>query len=278
LGHQKILQYLEKKAKKSKLFSLVVTFSPHPEKILGKAKIKEIQTLDQRLKEIEMFDVQAVCVIVFDKEFSNFSSREFIQEFVAKKLKAKEVIVGENFRFGKNREGDVSTLKRLAKDSNLHIHSIPPVTLEGKIISSSLIRNLLEEGFVEKANVLLGRPYSIVGKVIKGKSRGKSLGFPTANIATKNEIVPSGIFITTTKIDSETLPSLTNVGDCPTFKQQERNIESYIINFNQNLYGKKIGISFIKKIREEKKFKTPEELSLQIKTDLKTAREYFNLK
>jgi len=278
LGHQKILQLLAKKAKKYALPSLVLTFSPHPEKILGEKRIKMIQTLDQRVREIKKFDIEAVLIVPFDEKFSNLSGQDFIQKIVANTLKAKVVIVGENFRFGKNRGGDILLLHRLASGLNFQIHSIRPVIKKGMIASSSLIRSSLQEGKIEIAHDLLGRFYEIEGKVIKGKSRGKALGFPTANIETENEIVPPGVFITTAGIESETFPSLTNVGNRPTFGQQETIIESYIINLNKNLYGEKIKINFIKKIRGEMKFKTPDELSKQIEKDLEKARDYFGLR
>lgn len=277
LGHKKILKFLSKKADELGLLSMVLTFSPHPEKILGETRIKMIQTLDQRLEEIKKFGVQAVLVISFDKKFSNFSGQEFIQKILVNLLRAKVLIVGKNFRFGKNREGDTFLLRRLASRFNLQVFSLPSVSKGGMIVSSSLIRKFLQEGEIEKPNVLLGRTYVIKGEVIKGKSRGKILGFPTANIQTRNEIVPPGVFITNVTIGLKKIPSLTNIGHCPTFGQQETNIESYIINFSKNLYGKKIRIYFIKKLREEIKFDTSEKLSQQIKKDIDTAKDYFNI-
>jgi len=277
-GHQKILKFLSQKAKKLGLFSLVLTFSPHPEKILGEKRIKMIQTLDERVKEIEKFGIQAVLIVSFDQKLSSLSGKEFVQKILLNKLKAKAVVVGENFRFGKNRAGDISLLQQMASRFDFQVHSIPAVSKQGMIASSSLIRSLLREGKIEKANLLLGRPYEIEGKVIKGKSRGKALGFPTANIETKNEIIPAGIFISTVGIGLETYPSLTNVGNCPTFSQREINIESYIINFNKDLYGKTIRIRFIKKIRKEIKFKTQDDLAAQIKKDLQVAKKYLKLK
>lgn len=277
LGHKKILKFLSKKADELGLLSMVLTFSPHPEKILGETRIKMIQTLDQRLEEIKKFGIQAVLVISFDKKFSNFSGQEFIQKILVNLLRAKVLIVGKNFRFGKNREGDTFLLRRLASRFNLQVFSLPSVSKGGMIVSSSLIRKFLQEGEIEKPNVLLGRTYVIEGEVIKGKSRGKILGFPTANIQTRNEIVPPGVFITNVTIGLKKIPSLTNIGHCPTFGQQETNIESYIINFSKNLYGKKIRIYFIKKLREEIKFDTSEKLSQQIKKDIDTAKNYFNI-
>ncbi len=278
LGHKKILECLATEAKKNDLLSLVLTFSPHPERILGEKRIKMIQTLDQRVNEMKKFGIDTILIIPFDEKFSSLSSHDFVQKIVVDRLKAKAVIVGENFRFGKNREGDISLLFRLASGYNLKVHSIPPVTKEDMIVSSSLIRNFLKEGKIEKANVLLGRFYEVAGKVIKGKSRGKTLGFPTANIKTENEIIPHGVFISTTGIGPETFSSLTNVGRCPTFNQKETNIESYIINFNKDIYGKKIRIHFLKRIRDEIKFKNQAKLSKQIKKDFELAKSYFKLR
>lgn len=277
LGHKKILEFLTKRAEKNALLSLVLTFSPHPERILRRKRIKMIQTIDQRVNEIKKFNVEIVLIVPFDEKFSSLSGQEFIKKIIVRRLKAKAVIVGESFRFGKNRDGDISLLRNLAQRHNFQVYTIPSVTKEGTIVSSSIIRKYLQEGNIEKANLLLGRAYEIEGKVIKGKSRGKALGFPTANIDTKNEIIPQGVFISTTGIAAKKFPSLTNVGSCPTFNQEETHIESFIINLNKDLYGENIRINFIKKIRDEMKFKTKSELSQQIMKDLEIAKSYFKL-
>ncbi len=277
LGHHKILECLEKTAKEYGLFSLVLTFFPHPGKILGKNKLKMIQTLDQKIREIRKFDIQALLIIPFDVQFASLSGQDFIQKIVLDTLRAKAVIVGSNFYFGKNREGDVSLLQRLSSKFKFRVCPIPAVIQNGETISSSLIRNLLQEGKVEKANRLLGRPYEIEGKVVKGQSRGKALGFPTANIETENEIIPQGVFITKTRVGSKILPSMTNVGKQPTFDQIDLHIESFIIDFDRDLYGEHIGIHFLKKIRDQVKFKTPDELARQLEDDLQTTKAYFKL-
>jgi len=277
LGHKKILQFLSQEAQKYDLFSLVLTFSPHPDILLGKGKVKMIQTLDQRLKAIEKFGIQAVLITPFDKEFSNLSSDEFIQKIVVSALKAEEVVIGEDFQFGKNREGNINTLRAMGPRLRFRVHEISNVIKDGRTVSSSLIRHLLQEGKVEEANILLGRYYEIEGRVIKGKDRGKALGFPTANIETENEIIPMGVYVSQVFIDSRPYPSLTNAGRRPTFGQEDMQIESYIIDFDKKLYGQEIAVRFIKKIRDEIKFKSPEELSLQIKQDLGQAKAYFKL-
>jgi len=275
LGHQKILKFLDEKAKEHDLLSLVLTFSPHPEKVLGENRISTIQTLDQRIREIGRFNVQAVLVIPFDKKFSSLSGRDFIQKIISNTLKAEIVIVGENFRFGKNREGDTSLLRRLSSQFRFQVHSVPSVILNGETVSSSLVRKFLQEGWVEKVRALLGRNYEIEGTVIKGHSRGKSLGFPTANIKTENEIIPQGVFITQTRIGSQTFPSMTNVGSQPTFKQKGMHIESFIIDFEKELYGEPIALGFLKKIRDEIKFRAPADLIRQLEKDLAATKDFF---
>ena len=278
LGHHKILECLDKTAREYGLFSLVLTFFPHPGKILGKNKLKMIQTLDQKIREIRKFDIQALLIIPFDEQFASLSGQDFIQKIVLNTLRAKAIIVGKNFYFGKNREGDIPLLHRLSSKLEFRVCSIPAVIQNGETVSSSLIRNLLQEGKVEKANRLLGRSYEIEGEVVKGQSRGKALGFPTANIETENEIIPQGVFITKTRIGSKILPSMTNVGKQPTFVQKDLHIESFIIDFDRNLYGEHIGINFLKKIRNQVKFSTPDELARQLEDDLQTTKAYFQTK
>lgn len=274
-GHQKILRLLIQKARRSNLPSLVLTFFPHPAQVLNKRDLKMIQTLPQRIKEIHKFNPQFLLIINFDKDFSHLSSHDFIRTIIVHKLHAQEIIVGQNFHFGKNREGNIDLLRSLSSQYHMTVHPVSSVRKNGMIISSSIIRELLTEGKVEKANRLLGRSYEINGKVFKGKARGKKLGFPTANIQTDNEILPPGVYLSKVEIDSDELPALTNVGVCPTFSQNELNIESYILNFDTSLYGKRINIRFLKKMRDEIKFDSPDDLSSQLKRDIETAKSFF---
>ena len=278
LGHRKILQILVREARKHNLFSLLLTFSPHPEKVLVGRKPKMLQTLNQRLREIEKYGIQIAVVLPFNRRFAGLSAEEFVRTIVLEKLKAKKIIVGENFRFGKNREGDVSKLNAFAAEFHFDIQSIPQVAKKDDVVSSSLIRELVQKGDIERANTLTGRPYEIEGTVIKGKSRGKNLGFPTANIHSLNDLAPPGLFISEVEIGSKSWPSVTHVGSKPTFNEKDTHIESYIIGFRNNLYGQRIRISFLRKIRDEKKFRTPEDLSHQIRKDLESAKSYFQKK
>jgi len=275
LGHRKILHVLTEDAKKNNLFPLLLTFHPHPAKILAKRKIELLQTIEQRLDEIKKSGIQMIVVLSFDHNLSQITAEEFIRTIIIQKLMAKKVIVGDNFRFGKDRDGDVTKLQELASRYGFSIQSIPPVTVHGSAVSSSLIRKLLQKGEIKKANMLLGRPYEIEGTVVRGKSRGKRLGYPTANIHPLNDIAPPGVFISNVGIGSHIYPSITHVGSKPTFNEKDIMIESYIIDYNDSLYKKKLRVSFLEKIREEKKFETPEALSLQIKKDLEQTLIYF---
>ncbi|MBN1224114.1 MAG: bifunctional riboflavin kinase/FAD synthetase [Candidatus Aminicenantes bacterium] len=277
LGHQKILETLIFESEKYGLVSVALTFSPHPKKVVGKDPIKMIQSLGQRLKIIEQFHVHTVLILPFNKELANHTAEDFIQNLVLDPMKAEEVIVGKNFCFGRNRSGCSKTLCDLGEKNDFRVLIIPPVTVGGTTVSSSLIRRLLCEGNLEKANSLLGRPYEIEGTVIEGKRRGKSLGFPTANIRTDNEIIPRGVFLSRTIVEGRDFPSMTNVGKCPTFDQSTTNVESYLLNFDSDIYGKIIQVRFLKKIRTEQKFDSTQDLSRQIKKDLRLANEFFNL-
>jgi riboflavin kinase/FMN adenylyltransferase len=275
LGHRKILQVLVEDAKKSNLFPLLLTFHPHPAKILAKRKFEMLQTIEQRLDEIKKSGVQMTVVLSFDENLSQITAQEFIRTIIVQKLKAKKVIVGDNFRFGKDRDGDVEKLQEWSSHYKFSVRSVPPVIRQGSVVSSSLIRKLLHSGEIEKANKLLGRPYEIEGTVIRGKSRGKRLGFPTANIHPLNDIAPPGVFISKVGIGSRVYPSITHVGSKPTFNEKDSMIESYVIDYNDSLYKKKLRVFFLKKIREEKKFETAEALSLQIKNDLEKTQAFF---
>lgn len=277
LGHKKILQFLASEAEKHKLPSLVLTFSPHPERYFGKNPVKMIHTMDQRLKEIEKNNITMTFILPFSEDIASLSSHDFIQKIMIDTLHAKEIIVGDNFRFGKNRTGNVHILKKLSSLCGFNFFSIPPEKEHGRIVSSSLIRTYLLKGEIEKANALLGHPYEIEGTVIKGHSRGKNLGFPTANISSINEINPHGIFFSYVYFQGQKRPSLTNIGTSPTFGSSETQIESHIIDFTGNLYGQTQKIQLLKKFRDEIKFNTPEQLVEQLKKDLAAAKSFFKL-
>ncbi len=275
LGHLKILETLTQKAIARNLNSLVITFSPHPEKVLGQEPIHMIQTLDQRLESLRLNGVAATLVIPFNNYFFRLTAEEFVRDILVGRLQAQLIVVGSDFRFGRGRQGNSEYLTQAGTELGFAVVVVPPVIMDGQIVSSSLIRRLLEKGQVEIASRYLGRPYEIEGSVIRGESRGQSLGIPTANIITKNEILPAGVFITETQVKGSFFPSVTNIGNRPTFEASDSSVETHLLNFQGDLYGLDIKIRFHRKIREEKKFSDPQGLRRQILQDIEKARQFW---
>ncbi len=275
LGHQKIIKTLVSEAKELGLKSVVLTFSPHPEKILGQETIRMIQTINQRLEGLKGLGVEAALVIPFNDHFFRLQPEEFIQEILIFRLQAKLVVVGKDFRFGYGRQGNPDYLAEAGKKSGFKVKIIPPVMINNEVVSSSLIRTMLEKGQVDKAAIYLGHPYEIEGTVVQGDSRGQILGIPTANIAPRNEILPSGVFITESEIQDKLFPSVTNIGKRPTISSSSQTMESHLLNFRGTIYGQEIKTKLLKKIRDERKFPDLESLRQQILQDIEQARQFW---
>ncbi|MFZ2055349.1 MAG: bifunctional riboflavin kinase/FAD synthetase [Candidatus Aminicenantales bacterium] len=275
LGHQEILRFLVDKARERKLTSLVLTFSPHPEKVLGGGRTAMIQTLEQRLAGIRASGVEAVLLADFTKAFADLTVEEFVSRIIVTFLAAKEVVIGENFRFGRNRRGDVGDLRRYGRKTGFAVHPRPAIFRNGQVVSSSRIRGLLQAGNILVANRLIGRPYLVEGRVIRGRGRGRDLGFPTANIRAENEIAPPGVYLTLARIQDRLYPSLTNSGSRPTFGGGPAQIETYILGLQGVLYRKRIGLHFLRRLRKEKRFPGEGELIRQIRKDVAASRLYF---
>jgi riboflavin kinase/FMN adenylyltransferase len=276
VGHQRILRILVKKAEEKGLVSLVLTFSPHPERVLESGRIAMIQTLEQRLAGIRSAGVQAVLLAAFDKAFAGLTSAEFADRVIVSSLRAKEVVVGENFRFGRFRQGDVDDLRRFGRRLGFAVSPISSSIRNGEVVSSSLIRRLLGDGNIRAANALLGRPYDIEGRVVHGSGRGRELGFPTANIQSANEILPQGVYFTEAVLSGRSHPSLTNIGHRPTFGAGRLQVEAHIFDFRGSLYRRRIGLRFLQELRGEKKHSGPEDLITQVRRDIAAARAYFD--
>jgi riboflavin kinase/FMN adenylyltransferase len=234
-----------------------------------------IQTLAQRLAGIRSQGVKTTLIVPFNRAFSSLSKRAFAREILISELRTRFVVVGSDFRFGRGREGDIDDLRRLGRELGFSVRPVAPVVRRGRVISSSLIRALLQAGQVDEAADFLGSPYEIQGRVIRGSARGTALGIPTANIETANEITPGGVFLTEFQIGNCAYPSLTNIGRRPTFGHDRCHIESYLFGFRGSAYGRKIRLRFFRKLRPEKKFATPEALVVQIRADMAAARSWF---
>ncbi|ADL07989.1 bifunctional riboflavin kinase/FAD synthetase [Thermosediminibacter oceani] len=283
LGHQKLISELVTIADEKGLESFVVTFEPHPSKILFPEKSSPLITsLGQKQKVIEAHGVKNLVVIPFTRTFSEMSYEEFIDCVLIEKLKAKLVVVGYNFRFGSGGRGTVEELIIMGKKKGFDTLIIPPVTLEEKVVSSTLIRSMIERGDMVEARALLGRPFSIEGKVVTGEAIGRKLGFPTANVSFSPEIVvPAyGVYAVLVSLRGKFYKGIANVGEKPTFKRKVANnqptLEVHIFDFNEQIYGEEVEVYFIERIRDERLFPDAKSLAQQVKQDFLRARSILD--
>ena len=275
-GHQKLFKLAQSYKKKYNLKIGVINFDPMPKMFFNK-KLKNfrLSNVDQKIKLLSKFKVDFVITKKFDKKFSKTKALNFIIEILNKKLNSKFIFVSNNFRFGNNREGNVDLLIENEKTYNYKVVKPKPLTKDKKIVSSSLIRNLLENGFLEKANKLLDRNWTIEGIVQKGRQVGKKIGFPTCNIDIYDYVLAKpGVYAVKVlrKNNTKYLRGIANLGFRPTFNQKKILLEVHLFNFSGNLYNKLLSVEFLKFIRKEKKFKNVNQLKAQIKSDLKIAK------
>ena len=277
LGHQKLFTLAQKYKKKHSLKVGVLTFEPMP-KMYFNQNIKNFRISNQKQKIdlLNKFNVDFIITKKFNKEFSKIKSFDFIHKILAKKLNAKFIFVSNNFKFGNKREGNVNQLIQYENKYNYKIIKPKPLLSKKKIVSSSLIRNYLEEGKLAKVNKFLNRNWSIEGEVQKGRQVGKKIGFPTANIDIKNYILACpGVYVVRSKIQksSKYIKGIANLGYRPTFNGKKILLEVHLFNFSGNLYNKHLSVEFLKFIRKEKKFNNLELLKKQIKADLLVAKK-----
>ncbi len=277
LGHKYLIRKMVVKAKALKVTSIVITFFPHPIHVLQpKIRLPLIVSLKHRLNLIEDLGTDVCVVIPFTKKFSRLSPRQFIEKHLVKKYHPREVFIGSDFRFGQGRRGDLILLKQNGNRFNFKVNIVPSVLLGSKVISSTLIRRLIEHGRLNLASRLLARKVSILGTVSRGYSRGRLFGFPTANINLSQEvIVPRGVYAVKVILGDKAYYGMANIGIRPSFNEHNElmNVEVYIFNFRKNIYGKEILVEFLKKIRVEKKFPAQENLIQQLKKDEILARK-----
>ncbi len=276
-GHQKLFSLAKKYKKKYFLKIGVLTFEPMPKMFFNKNLNNfRISSLQQKINNLKDLNVDFIIVKKFDRKFSKIKSLIFIKEILGKKLKPKFIFVSNNFRFGNKREGDVRQLIKFERMCGYKVVKPQPLLTNKKIASSSLIRKLLQKGRLEKANKILNRNWSIVGKVQKGRKIGKKIGFPTANIDIKNYVLACpGVYAVKVKRSDQNnyLKGIANLGYRPTFNGKKLLLEVHLFNFSGNLYNKYLTVEFKKFIRKEKKFKNVKQLRRQIKTDLLIAKK-----
>ena len=281
LGHQKIFKRVREEASNIHGEGLVITFEPHPLKVLAPEKFLPLLTpFRKKMMLIERSGIETVLCIEFSFAFSEISPSEFIKSILVEKVKVKKVIIGYNYHFGKGQRGDARTLKESGKVFDFEVEVVEPLKVGQTIVSSSKIRDLIQGGEVEVASGLLGRYYPIIGKVVEGVKRGKTLGFPTANMEISDELYPkAGVYAVGVVWHQQQFNGLANVGLNPTFSPQigksaeQFSLEVHILNFNQEIYGEEIEIHFKKRIRDEVRFESPSLLIEQIKKDIRWANE-----
>ena len=277
LGHQKLFKQAQFYKKRYNLKIGVVNFNPMPKMFFNQSlKNFRLSSISQKINLLNNQNVDFIITKKFDKVFSKTKSINFIKNILSQKLDAKFIFVSNNFRFGNKREGDVKLLIENEKKYNYKVVKPKPLTVNHRIVSSSLIRGFLEKGFLEKANKLLNRKWSIEGVVQKGRQVGKKIGFPTCNIDIKDYILANpGVYAVKVlrKNNSRYIKGIANLGYRPTFNQKKLLLEVHLFNFSGNLYNKYLSVEFLKFIRREKKFKNVNQLRAQIKTDLSIAKK-----
>ncbi len=270
LGHQYLVRNLKKRAKERNLKTLIVTFCPHPLKVLApKLFLCELSNAEEKMEFLSAEGIDYLCFIRFDEEFSRMSAKDFLEELLYRRLGCRYLLVGYDWRFGYRREGEIELAKEIGEKLGFEVELAKPFKKDGHIVSSTLVRRLLSEGRLESAEEFLGRRYWIRRKVVKGDGRGSKIGFPTANLKdTEDLCLKEGVYAV--KID-DTYIGVANYGYRPTFDGKKKVLEVHIMGFSGNLRGKKIKVEFLKFLREEKKFSDVKELKEQIEKDIQSA-------
>jgi riboflavin kinase / FMN adenylyltransferase len=278
LGHQELIRKIIQRAEETASLSMVVTFRPHPLKILAPEKCPPLISIyEEKIRLFEKLGIDVLVKIPFSLDFAAMEPRDFVKNILCDLLGAKEIFVGYNYRFGKGRKGDIRMLRELGEEFGFAVREVEQVSLNGEVISSTRIRQLLKNGEVEDAAKFLGRPYALCGIVVKGDGRGRGLGFPTANIASRHAIIPSnGVYAVKLFVRDRHYNGVVNIGMRPTFDARTLAIEVHIFDFDEDVYGEEVSIYFIGRIRGEKKFAGAPELISQIKDDITTAKELLS--
>tara|TARA_B100000963_G_scaffold107006_1_gene92993 strand:- start:48072 stop:49004 length:933 start_codon:yes stop_codon:yes gene_type:complete len=277
IGHQKIIHNLVSKAKKEDLCSLVLTFFPHPRMVLQKdTQLKMIDTIEEKRQLLEKLGVEILIIQPFNREFSRMTALEYTRDILVNGLGISKLIIGYDHRFGRNREATIEDLKHFGLDYNFTVEEIPVQDVESIAVSSTKIRNAIITGHIKKANQFLGRHFLLCGTVVKGDKIGRKMGYPTANILIKEEykLKPqNGVYLVQCHLYNQKFFGMMNVGKRPTISGKETQIETHFFEFEEDLYGKKLKIELLEKIRDEQKFDSLELLVEQLGVDKKNCQE-----
>jgi riboflavin kinase/FMN adenylyltransferase len=276
-GHQAVISTSAGHAQSENGTPVVVTFDPHPMKVLRPNNAPHLLTATQhKIALIRDLGVAHLLVITFDKEFAATEPEEFVEQLVTHSKPLREICVGHEWSFGKHRRGNLDLLKTLGARLDFNVVGIPPVTINGAVVSSTAIRQAIEAGDLAKAADMLGREYTILGTVTSGDKLGKKIGFPTANLSAHSEqFPPNGVYFAEAKLDGAVYPGVVNLGVRPTVSENksERILEIHLLDFDRDIYGKDLEVRFVRYLRSEKKFENIDALTRQIGLDVQQARE-----
>jgi riboflavin kinase/FMN adenylyltransferase len=270
-GHRYLLKRLHQRAEERNLLGGVVTFNPHPQSVLHPDKqLPWLSSLEDRVATLRQLGLSVVAVLTFTPKLAQVSARDFMS-LLKRYLRMEGIVVGPDFTLGRAGEGNINLLHALGDEMKFSVEVIPPYTIDGEIVSSTLIRQALVQGDMSRVEKLMGRRFCLMGKVITSDKRGRVLGFPTANLDMKPEQASpdNGIYATITHIDGKQFPSATNIGTRPTFGGGKKLVETHLLNYQGSLYDKDIRVEFVQKLRDEKRFASSEELKTQIKKDVR---------
>jgi len=280
LGHQHLISLLTEQARQQNLLNGVVTFRQHPQEVLSpQTKLPFLTDLTRRANLLKNEGVEAIIILSFTRELAQLSARQFVS-LLKKYLRMRGIVTGPDFALGRNREGSTDTLRALGQDMNFSVIVIPPVMVNGEVVSSTAIRKALADGDMKRVSNLIGRPFSLHGHVITGSGRGVELGFPTANLDMDSEqaLPVEGVYATWAYIDDKAYQSMTNIGKRPTFGGSQPTVEVHVPDYLGDLYGRELKIDIIERLRSEKKFDTVEELKKQIAEDVKQGRAILDFR
>ncbi len=276
-GHRVILDRVLARARATGDTSLLITFDPHPLKVLAPERApRMISTRRQQIALLDAAGIESVLVLPFTLDLAEVTAESFVKDHLARRLQVREVYVGGSFNFGRGRTGDADLLIKLCVDLGIRAEKVQEVRYLGSPVSSSRIRRAILAGEVELARELLGRPYGIEGTVVHGAGRGTDLGFPTANLMPQNELVPQdGVYVTEAQVGERSRPSVTNVGSRPTFGEGRLTVETHLLDDHRDLYDQLLEIRFLARLRKEVKFESPRALVEQVRRDVERARAFF---
>lgn len=276
-GHRYLIGELMERATARGLASGVVTLHPHPMLVLQpETPIAYLGSLEERVELLRSTGVDFVVALPFSSELAQLSARDFVT-MVREELRMRLLLVGPDFALGRGREGSVERLAELGHELGYEVETLAPLQDNGEVVSSTAVRNALAAGDMETVGALLGRPFSLRGPVVHGAERGKTLGFPTANIGVSRDLAlpPFGVYVTRAHLGDGQYPSVTNIGLRPTFEANERAVEVHVLDFEGEAYGREVRIELLRRLREERRFSGPEELAHQIQRDVEEARRFF---